>query len=196
MLGACSALLRPQKQGGPPALSPDAPAGDGSWQEGGGTHAGPSDALPEDAASITMATRDAPTARSPLHITLIGGVCVCVCKASPPPQRPGLTLPSGSAALIAHPNRRLGADCSKILPMGERGRARHGSGGWQGPARGCLARGGDVGASPLAVGGHVGSTAQVAGSRLGAPTDLPAALLLPVPKYTARGGTGASWNRL
>lgn len=70
MLRARPTLRCPQKQGGPPALSPNAPGGDDSRQEGGGTHAGPGDALPEDAASITMATRDAPSARSPLHITL------------------------------------------------------------------------------------------------------------------------------
>lgn len=55
------------------------------------------------------------------------------------------------------PEPWLGADCSKILPMGERGRARHGSGGRQGLAPGCLARGGDVGASPWAVGGSWGA---------------------------------------
>lgn len=64
------------------------------------------------------------------------------------------------------PEPWLGADCSKILPMGKRGRAWHSSGGRQGPARGAWPRGGDVGASPCAVGGSWGAQPRW----LGAPT--------------------------
>lgn len=39
----------------------------------------------------------------------------------PASPEPRLTQPASSATFFSHQNRRLGADCSKILPMGERG---------------------------------------------------------------------------
>lgn len=72
----------------------------------------------------------------------------------PPSPEPHLTQPASSTAFFSHQNRQLRADCSKILPMGEQGRARHGS--WRSvvPAldQGCPARGADGGTLFLAVG--------------------------------------------
>lgn len=45
----------------------------------------------------------------------------------PPSPEPPPTQPASSAAFFSHQNCRLRADCSKILPMGERGQARHSS---------------------------------------------------------------------
>lgn len=83
------------------------------------------------------------------HVELIEGL-----NRGPPSPSPASPLPRAQfdpvhrqccflQAFFSHQNHRLGADCSKILPMGKQGRAQHSS-PWNiihGPEQGCPARG-------------------------------------------------------